>query len=123
MKLIPYCIYKHIEQSENPVYKIILFLENGGKAPIQIDSEESAKQYLSENGIFLKSEIWSDEDCMYAPVDSEKTIFSDFYTWIELDYLDKRECWRVFYKIPSLVFNSGNLFDKNLEVVLRRAVY
>jgi hypothetical protein len=121
MKLIPYisrCIYTGNDEKSEPIYKFILFLDNGGKTPVQIDSVEDVEQFFNDNEIFLKDDIWQREDTIYAPVDLSRTNLNDFYFWTDLQYGDTRECWRIFYKMPALVSSTSSELDPYMNNIM-----
>jgi hypothetical protein len=98
MYLIPYIILKNPTANQ---FNIKLFLENGGKSPIQIASFEAAEDFLGDNEFFLADEIWSSGEALFAPIDSSKTTLDNFYNWTEISNTDKHECWRTFLVLPE----------------------
>ena len=101
MKLIPYTIQKK-DTGILSIYRLSLFLSEGGRALWEIGSETNVKkiqeEYLEDNGFFCTSvDQWN--DIYFAPIDSTKTDIKSFYTWEELqESQGKRrdECFRTF---------------------------
>ncbi len=101
MKLIPYWLQKK-ETSLLVVYRLTLFLSDGGKSLWNIGSETNMKtiqqEYLVENGFYCKA-LHEIKDCIFAEIDTTKTNLSSFYTWEEIQdvHEKKREdCFRTF---------------------------
>jgi len=101
MKLVPFFIQKK-ETSLLTIYRLTLFLTDGGKSLWEIGQETNEQtimnEYLQENGFIpLKVERWND---MYlAKLDPLQTNKSSFYTWEETqESSEKRreDCFRTF---------------------------
>lgn len=101
MKLVPYFLQKH-ETSLLTVYRLTLFLTDGGKSFWDIGNETDnsiiKQEYLGENGFFCSS-IFLQGDIYFAKLDPELTKKQSFYTWEEIQELPEKkreDCFRTF---------------------------
>ncbi len=101
MKLVPYFLQKK-ETPNLVVYRLTLFLMEGGKSLWEIGSETNEKviqtEYLQENG-FYTSSIEKLGDLYFAHLDPQRTSLKSFYTWEEIqESQDKKreDCFRTF---------------------------
>ena len=102
MKVIPF-ILKEGSVPKLKVYKISLFLANGGQSVWELDDtfekKSDIEEYLELNGLFVEKMIVK-EDCTYCKIDTKKTKLSDFYLWEEVNEDPAKrlfECWRNYY--------------------------
>lgn len=108
MKLLPYVLTK-LENKEFTLWRFTLFLSHAGKAlwetetPGMLSVEKIQTEYCSPNGLQVKTiSLHAEKNIAYIEIDTEKTNFSDFYTWEEaMMRNDKPECWKHFYFIQD----------------------
>lgn len=101
MKLVPFFLQKH-ETSLLCIYRLTLFLSDGGKGLWDIGNERDEavirQEYLLENGLIANSiHLWN--DVYFAELDSNQTKKSSFYTWDELQEVPEKkreDCFRTF---------------------------
>jgi hypothetical protein len=101
MKLVPFFLQKH-ETSLLTVYRLTLFLTDGGKSLWDVGQETNEcilkLEYLEENGLFALS-LFQSDDIYFAKLDPQKTNKHSFYTWEELQEIPEKrreECFRTF---------------------------
>lgn len=101
MKLIPF-VCQTIETSVVITHSFIVFLTDGGRDLWEIGSETNIttirKEYLEENGFYCH-DVWIQGDLVYAQLDPARTIFSNFYNWMDIQaYPEKKrdDCFRMF---------------------------
>ena len=101
MKLIPF-VCQTVKTSVVITHSFIVFLTDGGKDLWEIGCETDLdvirKEYLEENG-FSCLDLWIEGDRVYAQLDTERTNFSSFYNWMEIQSQpDKKreDCFRMF---------------------------
>ena len=109
MKLIPYVLQKK-ETGALDIYRLTLFLSEGGRCLWEIGSESDTKKinqdYLEDNG-FICTSIQKWDDIYFACIDCTKTNMKSFYTWEEIqEHQEKRrdECFRTYtfcYEMPQ----------------------
>lgn len=101
MKLAPFFLQKH-ETSLLCVYRLAIFLSDGGRGLWEIGNEQDTsvirQEYLLENGLVAKSiHLWN--DIYFAELDPSQTQKSSFYTWDELQEIPEKkreDCFRTF---------------------------
>lgn len=101
MKVIPFFFQKH-ETSILTVYRLTLFLSDGGKSFWDIGDETNEdvirREFLEENG-FVVSSLVRQNDLYFAKLDPQTTKKNSFYTWEELQELPEKkreDCFRSF---------------------------
>lgn len=101
MKLAPFFLQKQ-DTPLLTVYRLTLFLTDGGKGLWDIGNETEKlviqREYLEENG-FFPQDLFQHNDIYFAKLDPERTKKSSFYTWEELQELPEKrreDCFRTF---------------------------
>ena len=101
MKLVPYFLQKQ-ETSILTVYRLTLFLTDGGKSLWDIGNERNEsvirQDYLIENG-FHPTTIIQEKDIYFAKLDPQQTNKQSFYTWEEIQEIPEKkreDCFRTF---------------------------
>ena len=114
MKVVPFFFQKH-ETSILTVYRLTLFLSDGGKSFWDIgdetDEDVIQREFLEENG-FHSLSLFRQNDLFFAKLDLQATKKNSFYTWEELQELpDKKreDCFRSF----TFCFEQSQTHEKN----------
>jgi len=101
MKLVPFFLQKH-ETSILTVYRLTLFLSDGGKSLWDIGNETDesliSREFVEENGFVARS-LFRQGDIFFVELDSQQTKKESFYTWEELQELPEKkreDCFRSF---------------------------
>ena len=102
MKLVPF-VCQHIETSVVTTYSFIVFLTEGGRDLWEIGAERNLdvirREYLEDNGFVCTSQIWINEDVVYAELDPERTNFASFYNWLDIQAMPEKkrdDCFRLY---------------------------
>lgn len=101
MKLVPFFLQNH-ETSLLSVYRLTLFLSDGGKSLWDIGNETNEsviqEEFLKENG-FAALSLVRQNDIYLAQLDPNQTNKQSFYTWEEIQEIPEKrreDCFRTF---------------------------
>jgi hypothetical protein len=134
MFFVPYFYIKQLSYTGIGIFKIQLFLNQGGTSLFETNSAEDAIGFCKENGI-VQEESFEQDGCLFIRVNPYETNLDEFYSWNEAHGTDK-ECWRPFllvdkaadkdpWNLNSLFKNIPPLSGKNVfsvvEVILRHS--
>lgn len=111
MYLIPF--YKKTETtfSGNTLFKLVLFLANGGTSFLTDVKLSDVSSFCEENGFVIQNQF-STENEIFLEVDTTAMDISSYYTYAEA-YKTGNECWRTFILTIS---NESGEDDWNVNV-------